>query len=84
MQTLGKLREQIDGVDAQIKQLLEKRFDISIEIGRVKKEAGMAVLDGRREDMIIDGIIGDKSLKHSLQIAGVYRAIMAGSKELQK
>ena len=84
MQTLEVLRVQIDEIDAQIKQLLDRRFDISIAVGKVKKNAGTAVLDKAREREIIASIEDDKTLKHSGEIAGVYRAIMSGSRKLQK
>lgn len=45
---LGELRSQIDLFDKEIFELLAKRMDISHEIGMLKKERGVAILQSER------------------------------------
>ena len=48
MEDLGKLREQIDGIDSELVEVLNKRMRISREIGRYKRENRMPVLQSSR------------------------------------
>ena len=50
MEDLGKLREQIDGIDAQIAALYEKRMEISGKVAEYKIETGKKVFDKQREE----------------------------------
>lgn len=53
---LDEYRSQIDGVDLQIVDLLNKRAVIVQRIGRVKKEAGLAVAAPAREQQVLDQV----------------------------
>jgi chorismate mutase / prephenate dehydratase len=50
---VGHLREQIDAIDAQLLDLLNRRAEISLELGRQKREAGLGIRDERREAQIL-------------------------------
>lgn len=50
MEDLGKLREQIDAIDAQIVSLYEKRMEISGRVAEYKIETGKKVFDKQREE----------------------------------
>ncbi|MBT8800687.1 chorismate mutase [Lactobacillus delbrueckii subsp. bulgaricus] len=52
MADLSKLREQIDQAD----QDLVKRYDLVMEVGRVKREKGQAVFDTKREERVLDKV----------------------------
>ncbi|MBT8801402.1 chorismate mutase [Lactobacillus delbrueckii subsp. bulgaricus] len=52
MADLSKLREQIDQAD----QDLVKRYDLVMEVGRVKREKGQAVFDPKREERVLDKV----------------------------
>ncbi|MBT8917731.1 chorismate mutase [Lactobacillus delbrueckii subsp. bulgaricus] len=52
MADLSKLREQIDQAD----QDLVKRYDLVMEVGRVKREKGQAVFDPKREEQVLDKV----------------------------
>lgn len=48
-----KEREQIDKIDKEIIDLLEERMEVSKEIGRIKEENDLEVVDPKREKEII-------------------------------
>lgn len=52
-ESLGLLRQQIDGIDNELLEVLNKRMRISREIGQFKKEHRMPVLQASRYDDIM-------------------------------
>jgi chorismate mutase len=50
---LEELREQIDAIDARLVELLSARAACALEIGRVKKAAGLPVYQPRREAEVL-------------------------------
>ena len=81
MDKLINARNQIDIIDNQIMELLDKRYELSIEIGNIKKESKSQVLDSNREQLILNKT---SKLRHSLAISKVYQSIMLESKTLQR
>jgi chorismate mutase-like protein len=53
---LARCREQIDEIDRQLVTLLNERTCIVEEIGRVKREARMAIYEPKRETQVFDNI----------------------------
>ena len=51
-QSLALFREEIDRIDAEFLGLMSRRMQISEQIGRVKKESGVAILQSSRWDEI--------------------------------
>jgi len=47
------LREQIDAIDAQLLDLLNRRAEVALEVGRHKRESGLDLRDVRREAQIL-------------------------------
>jgi len=47
---LGRLRAQIDDVDAGLIALLGKRFELTRRVGQLKASSGLASLDANREN----------------------------------
>lgn len=74
-------RKDIDIIDDQIMDLLDKRFTLSGKIGTLKNQVKKQVLDANREQKILE-----KTLKysHSPEIGEVYKYIMEVSKNLQR
>ncbi len=54
---LRELREKIDRLDAGIVRLLNERAAVSIEIGRIKCEAGCDICDPSREERIYRNLV---------------------------
>lgn len=81
MDKITNLREVIDEIDNELMRLLSKRYEVSIEIGKLKSNSNKEILDRQREDYILG-----KTLKysHSSQIKEVYKTIMSESKNIQK
>lgn len=51
-QEINELRQKIDLIDDQIVQELNKRAKIVLEIGKLKDQAGLPILDSQRENEI--------------------------------
>lgn len=72
---IERLRREIDLIDEKILELLRRRMRISAEIGRIKKEKGLPVLNERRETEVLEraGIF-----------SGVFREIVKTSRSVQE
>ncbi len=55
--TIKLLRSQIDATDTKILQVLGNRMEIAEEIGRLKKENNVAILQSKRWDEILETMI---------------------------
>jgi chorismate mutase / prephenate dehydratase len=83
--TLEELRKQIDEVDAELVELLNRRAEIVVEVGRLKSADGTPVYSPDREKRVLDkikaanqGPLPDKTL------LAIYRELMSGSFALEK
>ena len=56
MRALAECRERIDAIDLRILELLNERTSIVEEIGRIKKDAGLAIYEPKREDQVFRNI----------------------------
>ena len=54
---MSKLRRQIDQIDSELFELLSKRMRVAEEIGQVKKDNNVAILQGGRWISIVDRVI---------------------------
>ena len=54
MEKLKKLRDEIDDIDKQIVELIEKRMKVSVKVGELKKENNIPVFDAEREKELIE------------------------------
>ena len=81
---LGKLREQIDGIDSKIVELYEERMDVCKGVAQYKIETGKKVFDRQRE---IEKIEKVKSLTHndfnSHGVEELFEQIMSMSRKMQ-
>jgi chorismate mutase len=53
---VSELRRRIDQIDDQLMKLLNSRSACAVEIGRVKRQIGMAVYQPEREKWILDRV----------------------------
>lgn len=81
---LEESRKKIDAIDTEILILLNRRAEISREIGALKAGAALPVADPRREDDILrcvvrenEGEIADEA------VAEIYRTILRESRRIQ-
>src|SRR5437660_1217368 len=54
---LAEYREQIDGIDRQIVQLLNQRAAVVERIGHIKKEAKLPIAAPAREQQVLDHVL---------------------------
>jgi chorismate mutase-like protein len=55
-EALARCRERIDEIDRRLVELLNERTSIVEEIGRVKREAKLAIYEPKRESQVFDNI----------------------------
>ncbi|WP_057490980.1 chorismate mutase [Streptococcus orisasini] len=53
---LQDIRRQIDAVDKELVSCLEKRMDLVSQVAAYKKASGKAVLDSKREELLLQRI----------------------------
>jgi chorismate mutase/prephenate dehydratase len=82
---LGPLRKKIDGLDANLVELVNRRLALAAEIGKIKRKAGGEIYVPEREDAVLrkvcalnDGPIKDDALR------AIYREIMSAAIALEK
>ena len=81
---LQALRERIDSVDAELLALLNRRAQLALEVGELKKREGSVVFRPEREAQVIDGLKQRNAgpLKTE-SIAPIWREIMSASRALE-
>lgn len=82
---IQKLRNEIDTLDDEILERINKRLSLALEIGKVKAEMGARVLDHAREQTILNRL-GEKNrgLLSPKMLHRIFTEIMAASRELQR
>ena len=81
---LEKQRAEIDAIDREIVALFERRMQVVVDVARIKKENGIAILDANREKEVIAKVqsyLKDVTLKEEL--AETYETLMKASKDYQ-
>ncbi|WP_295639018.1 prephenate dehydratase [uncultured Mailhella sp.] len=82
---LDKLREQIDEVDRQLLELLNRRANLSLAVGQAKRQVSGRVFDPAREARLLERLAslnqGPLKAEH---VTAVWRAILSASRSLQK
>ena len=58
MPTLDDLRKDIDRIDEVLVRLLNERARVACEVGRLKKEEGIAVYQPDREKQVLEHVRG--------------------------
>ena len=85
MEELKKLRDQIEKLDEEIVTLLEKRFNLSLEVGKLKKEYNLPILDLKREkELSLNNASKLKNKEFVESYLNIFKTILEESKKLQK
>ena len=78
------LRGRIDGVDRELLALLNRRAQLALEVGELKKHEGSVVFRPEREAQVIDGL---KSVNtgplRTASVAPIWREIMSACRALE-
>lgn len=85
MADLSKLRDQIDQADQDLVKALVKRYDLVMEVGRLKRERGQAVFDPKREEQVLDKVTNlAQRPEYEAALRAVYQEIMDQAKRLEE
>jgi chorismate mutase/prephenate dehydratase len=85
LEELEILRKEIDKIDEQLVELFEKRMELAIKIGDIKKQKGMQILDSQREKAVIKNAIAHlKNKDLSDELEAFLRNLMDSSKKIQQ
>tara|TARA_E500000081_G_C6099228_1_gene336724 strand:+ start:130 stop:402 length:273 start_codon:yes stop_codon:yes gene_type:complete len=82
--TLVFIREEIDSIDAEIIVLLESRFNLTREIGRIKRSLDRALFDESREEEILKKIDELPLIYPKHDLKAIFKSIMKTSLNQQK
>ncbi|HWI83941.1 prephenate dehydratase [Ramlibacter sp.] len=82
--TLGELRVEIDAVDRQLLQLLNRRAALANEVGEIKRAEGSPVFRPEREAQVINNLeqANPGPLKNA-NVATIWREIMSACRALE-
>lgn len=84
IQDLSITREEIDAVDKQIVELIEKRMDLALEVAKYKMSTGKPIYDRERELQKLEKLGGLASTEfNSKMIQELFLQIMTGSRRYQ-
>ena len=78
------LRHRIDALDRELLEVLNRRMQVVVEVGELKKSEGSPVFRPEREAQVIDGLkaINTGPLMNE-SVAPIWREIMAASRALE-
>ncbi|MBF0330118.1 MAG: prephenate dehydratase [Nitrospirae bacterium] len=82
---LGKLREQIDGIDSRILDLLNKRANIAIEVAKIKRKQNLKFHSPERERAILERMTNSNAgpfPNDALRV--IFREIISASLSLEE
>lgn len=81
---LEQIRQDIDQVDAELVQLLEKRMELVTQVTAFKRATGKPVLDTSREQAVLDRVAASVSQPDFIPtIRATFADIMAHSRAYQ-
>lgn len=82
---LKKLREEIDEIDRSLLELLNKRAEIALKIGQIKRAKGLLFYDPVREKNIINNLVRiNKGPFPEETIKSLFREILSATLALQE
>ena len=83
MKKIEDLRKEINKIDDKIIDLLNKRGDIVIQIGKIKKSLNLDIVQQTREQEIIDRIKSKSSIFQQASIEAIWKEIISASRVIQ-
>lgn len=82
---LDKLRQQIDALDRQLVELINRRARVVVDIGKSKKDSGQPIYAPHREAEVLQRVQGlNDGPIQPRTIEAIYREIMSGSFALEQ
>jgi len=82
---IEELRKEIDGIDSQIVDAINRRTEIVLQIGGIKNLAGAKVYSPDREQEVYNKVLGkNKGPIKNKSLSAIYREIMSASLALER
>ncbi len=81
---IEKIRKKIDTIDGEVFQLLIDRLNAVTDIGEIKKQEGLPILDEGREQAIYNKIDSLFSEKEATFLKNIYQSIITESKKAEE
>lgn len=83
---IDDIRKQIDRIDIELINLLAKRMELVVQIGKEKKVSGEEVLQATRESVVIDKakLLADTLGLDDTFITNLYSVILVESRKIQR
>jgi chorismate mutase / prephenate dehydratase len=82
---LTALRGQIDRLDLQILELVNKRAGIAAQIGKVKADQGGEIFSAAREEEVLANVLAaHQGPLDTVTIRAIFRELISGSRAIQK
>lgn len=82
---LDKIRNEINSIDKELVELLEKRFNLVLQVGQYKLAYNQPIFDNEREKVVIEKCKNQLTNKqYSDYIEKIYIQIMNTCKDIQK
>jgi chorismate mutase len=83
--TIEEFRMRIDQVDDQLLRLLSVRAQLAIEIGRTKRESGVALYDPVREQEVVNRVLEkNPGVLDAEALARLFREIVTESRNAEE
>jgi len=83
VEVLAQLRQRIDGIDDQIRELFLARMELVKQIADIKQGSNIAVQQLDREQEILARLTADLSPEQVVQMDALYREILKASRDSQ-
>lgn len=82
--SLESRRNEIDRIDTEILNLLQRRIGIVEEIGKIKAKAGLPLVDNGREEIIMSRMLRERAEPLSVEaVSCVFNCIIRESRRVQ-
>lgn len=82
---LSELREEIDKIDKELLELLNKRASLALKIGEIKRKKGLLFFDPVREKRVIEGIVNqNRGPFPNETVKALFREILSATLALQE
>lgn len=79
---LEEKRREIDEIDKEIINLIDKRFSIVSEVIKIKKDLGLEIFDSKREEKVLKKV--EKNSRNYKYVKEIFKTMMEESKKFQK
>ena len=82
--SLAQLRTEIDRIDKELVELLNRRAEIAVQVGQIKRGQGLDVWSSAREDEVVSrALAASKGPLPDETLRLIFRELISGSRALQ-